>query len=131
MAEAAPPPAPKPSASVRVAKNSFWLIAQPLLMNAISLLAIAYIARKLGKENYGRFVFAISFIGMFAPLTNLGLRLLTVRHIATSDRKDLSEYLGKMTVLRFSLALLTAALAALLVMFIKQSPETRQVVHLA
>lgn len=129
-AEAAAPPA-KPSASARVVKNSFWLIAQPLLMNAISLFQVAYVARSLGKVDLGRVVFAISFTTMIMPVTNLGLRLLTVRHIATSDRKDVAEYVGKMTTFRFLLALLGAGLSAVIVHFIHQTPETKQIVHLA
>jgi PST family polysaccharide transporter len=124
-------PRAKPSASSRIAKNSFWLIAQPLLMNAISLFQIAYLARGLGKTDYGRLVFALSFTTMFVPLSNLGLRFLTVRHIASSDKKDLSEYIGKVTTVRFALALLGAGLSALIVAFINKSPETKQIVHLA
>ena len=129
--DASPPPAGKPSASARVVKNSFWLIAQPLLMNAISLFQVAYVARHLGKIGYGRFVFAIAFTAMFTPVTNLGLRLLTVRHIATSDRKDVATYVGRMTTLRFLLSLLGAGLSLLIVSFIHQTPETKEIVHLA
>jgi O-antigen/teichoic acid export membrane protein len=120
------------AAPIRVVKNSIWLIAQPLLMNAISLFAIAYIARGLGKDDYGRFVYALSFITMFTPLTNLGLRMLTVRDIAvTRERADLPDFIGRMLVLRFSLALFGAALAIGVVSFLQQSPDTRHVVYLA
>ena len=48
-----PPPA-EPSQgtgmSRRGAGNSLWLIAQPLLLNAISIVSTGYIARKLGEE---------------------------------------------------------------------------------
>ena len=123
--DASSPPA-KPSASARVVKNSFWLIAQPLLMNAISLFQVAYVARHLGKIGYGRFVFAIAFTAMFMPVTNLGLRLLTVRHIATSDRKDVAAYVGKMTTLRFLLSLLGAGLSALIVRSSTRRPRRRR-----
>jgi len=120
------------AAPIRVVKNSIWLIAQPLLMNAISLFAVAYIARGLPKDDYGRFIYALSFITMFMPLTNLGLRLLTVRDIATSrTRPDLSEYIGRMLMLRFSLAVIGAALAIGVVSFLQKSPDTRHVVYLA
>jgi O-antigen/teichoic acid export membrane protein len=119
------------AAPLRVVKNSIWLIAQPLLMNAISLFAVAYIARVLGKENYGRFIYAISFTQMFMPLTNLGLRLLTVRDIATQRDGDVSDYIGRMSVLRFTLAVFGTCLAIGVVSVVQQSPETRNVVYLA
>ena len=120
------------AAPIRVVKNSIWLIAQPLLMNAISLFAIAYIARGLGKDDYGRFVYALSFITMFMPLTNLGLRLLTVRDIATGrERPDLPDYVGRMLVLRFTLAIVGALLAIGVVSFVQRSADTRHVVYLA
>jgi PST family polysaccharide transporter len=120
------------AAPIRVVKNSIWLIAQPLLMNAISLFAVAYIARGLGKDDYGRFIYALSFITMFMPLTNLGLRMLTVRDIATSrTRPDLPDFIGRMLALRFSLAIFGAVLAIGIVSFVQSSPDTRHVVYLA
>jgi O-antigen/teichoic acid export membrane protein len=119
------------AAARRVVANSLWLIAQPLLMNAISLVATAFIARKLGRVDYGRFVFALAFIAMFAPLTNLGLRFVTIRHVATADPAELPAYVGKMWVLRLALSFLGAALAAGLVTVLEEAPETRTAVYLA
>lgn len=119
------------TAATRVIRNSFWLIGQPLLMNVISLVATAYIARTLGRANYGRFVFALSFIAMFTPLTNLGLRFLAIRHLATAGKQDVSAYIGRIWLLRLTLALLGASLAAASVALMGRSPETRQVVYLA
>jgi O-antigen/teichoic acid export membrane protein len=119
------------AAAKRVAKNSVLLIAQPLILNVISIFATAYIARTLGPEDYGRFVFAMTFILVFVPMTNLGLRQLTVRDIAASDRKDVSEFVGKITTLRLLLAV-AAALACVAAGWLSQpSPETARVVYLA
>ena len=43
-----PPAAAPPDEGVtrRVARNSLWLIAQPLLLNAISVLSTGYLARR-------------------------------------------------------------------------------------
>jgi len=95
-----------------VARNSAMLVLQPLLMNLLSLASTGFIARRLGSAEFGRFNLALAFVAMFAPLANLGLRSLAVRHMA-QDRGSAAEYLGKLLVLRTTLALIVAVLVAL------------------
>ena len=93
----------------KVAKNSIWLIAQPLIMSVASLFVVGLVARKLGPNDYGVFVFAFAFTLMFRPMINLGLRALTVRTIA-EDKSAAPEYLGQILVLRTLLGVLAIAL---------------------
>ena len=93
----------------KVAKNSIWLIAQPLIMSLASLFVVGLVARKLGPNDYGVFVFAFAFTLMFRPMINLGLRALTVRTIA-EDKSAAPEYLGQILVLRTLLGVLAIAL---------------------
>jgi polysaccharide transporter, PST family len=92
-----------------VAKNTAWLALQPLVMNVLSLAATRYIAERLGVTDFGRFNLGLAFVTMFAPLTHLGLRGLTVRHVP-QNRDTAAEYLGRILVLRVLLALIVAAL---------------------
>jgi O-antigen/teichoic acid export membrane protein len=66
----------------RVARNSLWLIGQPLLMNVLSILSTAYIARKLGAADYGTFNLGYAQIALFIPICNLGVRAVAVRAVA-------------------------------------------------
>ena len=77
-----------------VVKNSLWLSIQPLKLNVISIFAIGYIARVLGQEEYGRFLFAFTFVSMFSPISNFGSRAITVRSIGES-RESAAPLLGK------------------------------------
>jgi O-antigen/teichoic acid export membrane protein len=97
--------------SSKVAKNSVWLVIQPLALNLISLFAIGYIIRVLGKVDYGKFVFAFSLVAMFAPLSNMGLRAITVREVAR-DREQAREFTRKMLTARTLLSLVTMVLLA-------------------
>ena len=97
------------NAASKVAKNSIWLIAQPLIMSLASLFVVGLVARKLGPNDYGVFVFAFAFTFMFRPMINLGLRALTVRTIA-EDKSAAPEYLGQILVLRTLLGVLAIAL---------------------
>lgn len=121
---------PEMSSSVKVAKNSLWLIVQPLLLNAISIFAIAYIARRLGKVDYGRFVFAFTYVAMFMPFANMGLRAVTVRSVA-ADREHTDENLGRLAVVRLILALLVTLVAVVVAIVMGYPPETLQVVYIA
>src|SRR5690242_17063736 len=91
-----------------VAKNTAWLALQPLLMNVLSLAATRFIADRLGVVDYGRFNLGYTFVAMFAPLTNLGLRTLSARYIP-QHRETAAEYLGRILMLRTFLAFLVAA----------------------
>jgi O-antigen/teichoic acid export membrane protein len=114
----------------RVAKNAAWLVLQPLVMNVLSLAATAYIARELGASEFGRFNLAYAFAAMFAPLTNLGLRPLAVRHIA-QNRGEASDYLGKVLVLRGGLAVVIAVILIAVAPLSGGSAHTQGVVAVA
>lgn len=118
------------SATQKVAKNSFWLIAQPLILNIISIFAIAYIARTLGEADYGKFIFAFSFVAMFSPMVNMGLRPITVRRLA-EDRRLVGDFLGKMLALRLFLALLTVAIIVIAVNLMLYPETTKTIVYIA
>ena len=118
------------NSTAKVARNSAWLIAQPLLLNVLSLAVTGWIARTLGKEDYGIFVYAFSFALMFMPVTNLGLRVLTVRRIA--ERPENPELvLGKIFVLRILLTFFTYGLIVVIANLLKYDEVTRYTIYLA
>jgi PST family polysaccharide transporter len=95
-----------------VAINTLWLTAQPLLMNVLSLVPMAYIARTLGASEFGRFQLGLAFVSLFSAMATLGLRPVAVRALAR-DPARVPPYLGDQLLLRGILALATAALVAL------------------
>lgn len=114
----------------RVAKNSFWLIAQPLILNIISLFVVGYVARTLGQGDYGRFTFAFTYIALFMPLTSVGLGSLTTRAIA-ENRENSSIFLGKMLFLRTTLAVVVFFVAVSVSFIGSYEPSTRLLMILA
>jgi len=115
--------------SAKVARNSLWLIAQPFILNVVSLFAIAFVVRALGKSDYGKLTLALSFIAMFLPLANMGLRAVTVRAIA-QDRERASSFTHKVLASRALLAIVTVAVVALCVNLMAYEPRTRLVVYI-
>ncbi len=114
----------------RVVKNSFWLIAQPLILNFISIFVVGYIARTLGQADYGKFVFAFAFVSLFNPLANFGLRAITVREIA-EEKNAAGTFAGKMAVFRFFLALLAISAVFISINLMGYPQMTKTVVYIA
>ncbi len=114
----------------RVAKNTAWLVLQPLAMNVLSLAATGYIARALGSTEMGRFNLGYAFVALLAPLTNLGIRSLTIRHVA-QNRDSAAGYLGRVLVLRTLLALLGALVLILAAPMSGGGGQTRAVIAIA
>src|SRR2546430_10844863 len=80
------------------------LSLQPLLLNVISLPALAYIIYKLGKENYGQWMIATGIVGAVSILCALGLRGRFIRLVAQepeSAPEAFAEVLGTRITLTF------------------------------
>ena len=86
-----------------VARNALWLIVQPLLLNVVSIVVVAAVARHLGPHDYGLLVLFISIGMLLLPFANLGLRQLMVREIA-GQRSKAARIAGEMLPLRVCLA---------------------------
>lgn len=59
-----------------------FMVAQPLLLNAISIPATAYIIKSLGPLTYGEWAVALSLIASTAVLLGLGARSTFVRRLS-------------------------------------------------
>jgi O-antigen/teichoic acid export membrane protein len=114
----------------KVIKNSLWLFVQPLIFNIISIFVVGYIARTLGKEDYGKFLFAFAFVAMFAPFGNMGSRAIAVRVIA-EDRSRGKIFLGKVFVYRLFFILLASGAILIVINLLDYPSATRAVVYIA
>jgi PST family polysaccharide transporter len=117
-------------AAGRVARNSAWLVGGPLTLNILSIASTGYIARRLGAEGFATFSIGLAFALMFAPLTNMGLRALTVRHIA-QHRHESREHLGLVLSLRLMMALFAILVVIVVTPFGNPDPTTHTVTMIA
>ncbi len=113
----------------KILKNSLFLIIQPLILNFISIFVIGYIARKLGEINYGKFIFASTFVLMFYGISGFGLRTITVRDIA-ENKSNLKEYFGKMLSLRLFLSVIMVLSIFISINIMGYPKETKTLVYL-
>lgn len=73
--------------------NIGWLFADRILRMGVGLFIGVWIARYLGASQYGLFNYAIAFVALFNPLSNLGLDNVVVRHIVL-DSSNKEQVLG-------------------------------------
>ena len=89
-----------------------WLSGYQLMLNVVSVPALAYIIRELGSVTYAHWMTATGLLTFATLATNMGLRPAFVRRVAeggTGVREALAEQLGLRLVL-------SAAAAACVVM---------------
>ena len=59
--------------------NTSWLLMARVVQMLVSLVVGGMVARYLGPENYGTYNYVISFVGLFAALSTLGISSVVVR----------------------------------------------------
>ena len=94
-----------------------WFIGQPILLNILSVPAMAYIIYSLGPLQFGQWTVGASLVATTAFLANLGLRTLFVRSIAQNP-ENASEALGEQLGLRGILSVAAAQCFAAIILCI-------------
>jgi polysaccharide transporter, PST family len=77
----------------RILGNTLWLVADKVARMGMGLIVGIWVARYLGPGQFGLLNYALSFVGLFLPITSLGLNQLIVRDLV-SNEKDRYEILG-------------------------------------
>jgi len=86
-----------------IAKNTFSLFISGVICGLLQFITIAYIARILAPDNFGKINFALAIITYFTLLTNIGLPLLGTREIA-KNQNHLRSIIKKILSLRLLLS---------------------------
>jgi len=92
------------------AKNISWMFFARIISMVVAFIATAYIARNLGPSNYGELSYALSFIGIFAFLSSLGIEQILYRDLIKYPEKR-NAYLGSALFIKIVASLITALLA--------------------
>src|SRR5208282_1048310 len=92
----------------RLAKGTFWSFAGSVVARGLSFAASVYIARILGKSNFGELGIIQNTLGMFGALAGFGLGLTSSKHVAELRVADPARAGGVM-VLSHIVALVSAS----------------------
>ncbi|MFA5801376.1 MAG: flippase [Thermoleophilia bacterium] len=107
----------KPSGSSRVPLNAALLSSSQFVRAAIGFVFFLFLARRLGPEDFGRYMFAFALSEIFSILGDMGLHEYTIREIARKPgqlRERLAGILGLKTLLSSSSAIIMIAIVPLM-----------------
>lgn len=98
----------------KIISNLGWLLSDKILQMGLALFVGIWVARYLGPSEFGVYSYAISFVGMFSPLVNVGFAPIVVRDIANDpSQKEITlgttfflNIIGSVLILLFSFALI-------------------------
>lgn len=105
----------------RLLTNIGWLFADRILRLGVGLLVSVWIARYLGKEQFGALSYALAYVGLFTPLALLGLDQVVVRDLVHQPT-DGPTILGTSFVLKLIAGVLAFCAATVVVLAFK--PES-------
>jgi len=80
-------------------KNTGWLFSAKIISLVLSFFVVAMVARYLGPTNYGTLSYAISFVGIFSFLANIGIDSVLQRDLVKYPNRE-SELLGTSITMR-------------------------------
>lgn len=107
--------------STKVAYNTIIQIASKIIATALGLIAIAVMARYLGREGFGQYTTIVTFLSFFGIIADLGLTLITVQMISQPN-VDENKILSNLFSLRLISAVVFLGIAPLMVIFFPYEP---------
>lgn len=74
--------------SMKIIKNSGWLIGDKIFTMLIGVVVTAVIARYFGPEQFGTYNYAFSLVTLFTAFSTLGMETLTVKNILEQEHEE-------------------------------------------
>jgi len=113
----------------RILKNFLSLSFAQIVTKALGLIVVAYLARVLGAEGFGKIGFAQAILAYFMLLANLGLSTFGTREVAR-NREEINRYVNNILTIRLIASIGAFALLAVFVYFIPKPAEIKKLILL-
>ena len=105
--------------SNKVVANAFWLLSAQFLTKAISFGYNIFLARSLGPNFYGLFIFGLTIFGIVSAISDFGLARFLTRDLAKKPAQALQFTSQVFTLTGFLSALIIILLIVALIIFDK------------
>ncbi|MSU54313.1 MAG: flippase [Candidatus Staskawiczbacteria bacterium] len=109
-----------------VFKNTFWLALAEVVARILGLVLVIYIVRALGAQEYGKFVFALSFASVLSILSDLGIMDISTREFSR-DRNNERNF-NSIFTLELLLCAATLIISVIASFFIVSDPSIRKII---
>jgi O-antigen/teichoic acid export membrane protein len=103
-------------------RNTAWLLAERIIRLGIAFFVGVYVIRYLGPEDYGKISYVLSFVGLFAAISSLGLDSIVVRNLVNNP-ENRDELLGTSFILKLFGILFSWVIIAATVSFMNNDHE--------
>ncbi len=113
-----------------IIENTGWLLGLRILRMLFALFVMAWTARDLGRADFGILQYGVAFVGLFGPLSVLGLQGIVVRDIVR-DPSARDEILGTTFAMRLAGGLTGFLLIIPIISLVRDEPTVRQVTWIA
>jgi O-antigen/teichoic acid export membrane protein len=109
-------------------KNTFWLAFANGISKLSRFVLFIYVARILGASEYGKFTFAMAFVGLFIIIADFGLSQIITREFAREKDKE-KEFSA---IVSLKIILCIVALIPILIgsFFITSDPVTQKIIFI-
>ena len=111
----------------QIIRNVNWLLMDRVLQLTIGLLVGVFVTRYLGPTEYGRLVYATTFVGMFSCLYNFGEGSLLVKWFVT-ERENENEIIGTDFVLKVFGAIFSAIVVVFVASVFESDAQMRDII---
>ena len=101
--------------------NTGWVFVAKMVSFAVSFLTVAFVARYLGPENYGKLSYAQSFVALFSMFASLGIDQILYRDLIAHPEKE-KEILGTAFLSKLVFGVLTLFLTFVSSIIINEDP---------
>lgn len=115
---------PAPGGSRRVARNALWRSAGEVVGKLASLALFVVMARELGREGFGEFVFALSLTTVLLLASGFGMEELLAREVSR-ERTSVHHYLSNVATLKAVASVGLLGLALLISLVSERSHDAR------
>jgi O-antigen/teichoic acid export membrane protein len=113
-----------------IVRNSGFLFLNGVATNILSFIALLYIARYLGPENYGLYTFVFAFIYLLSFVPDMGVHQILVRE-AAKEPDEAGKLIGNGVIMQTGLSLAALFLAVMLINVINFPQATRDALYIA
>jgi len=120
---------PKISQS-KIARNTAFLTGASIFQKILSFFYFAYISQQLGSDNVGKYVWALSFAGIFALLIEFGMGPVLTREISR-DYQKAKLYLSNVLGIKLVFSIITIIALLTTIHFLGRDVLTLNLVYLA
>ena len=117
------------STTRQILKNFVSLSFAQIVTSALGLIVVAYLARVLGAEGFGKIGFAQAILAYFTLLVNLGLNTFGTREVAR-NKEEINRYVNNILTIRLIASIGAFALLMVFVYFIPKPAETKKLILL-